>query len=54
MAIAPTATISIIWHHAHRIEPIFEIERSEEHGRPVQVVPIPCVRYGRPTCSKTV
>ncbi|MEY5097707.1 MAG: hypothetical protein RJA36_426 [Pseudomonadota bacterium] len=54
MAIAPTATISILTGTTPCIEPIFEIERSEKNMSGQFKVVDPCVRYGRPDLLKTV
>lgn len=54
MAIAPTATISIITGTTPCIEPIFEIERSEKNMSGQFKVVDPCVKYGRPDLLKTV
>ena len=54
MAIAPTATISILTGTTPCIEPIFEIERSEKNMSGQFKVVDPCVKYGRPDLLKTV
>jgi ribonucleoside-diphosphate reductase alpha chain len=54
MAIAPTATISIITGTTPCIEPIFEIERGEKNISGQFKVVDPCVRYRRPDLLKTV
>lgn len=54
MAIAPTATISIITGTTPCIEPIFEIERLEGNMSGKFLVIDPCVKYGRPELLKTV
>jgi ribonucleoside-diphosphate reductase alpha chain len=54
MAIAPTATISILTGTEPCIEPIFEVERVEGNISGKFKVISPCVRYGRPELLKTV
>lgn len=54
MAIAPTATISIITGTTPCIEPIFEIERSEKNMSGQFKVVDPCVKYRLPHLLKTV
>jgi len=54
MAIAPTATISILTGTTPCIEPIFEIERSEKNMSGQFKVVDPCVRYRRPDLLQTV
>lgn len=54
MAIAPTATISIITGTTPCIEPIFEISRGEKNMSGQFTVVDPCVKYRRPELLKTV
>lgn len=54
MAIAPTATISIITGTTPCIEPIFEIERGEKNMSGHFKVVDPCVKYRMPHLLKTV
>lgn len=54
MAIAPTATISVIVGTTPCNEPIFEIERTEKNMSGLFKVLDPCVKYGRRDLLKTV
>jgi ribonucleoside-diphosphate reductase alpha chain len=54
MAIAPTATISIITGTTPCTEPIFEASRVEGNISGSFMVVDPCLRYGRPDLIKTV
>jgi ribonucleoside-diphosphate reductase alpha chain len=54
MAIAPTATISIITFCTPCTEPPFELERSEKNISGQFKVVDPCLRIGRPELVKTV
>lgn len=54
MAIAPTATISIITGTTPCNEPIFEIERDESNISGSFKVVDPCVKYGLPDLLRTV
>jgi ribonucleoside-diphosphate reductase alpha chain len=53
MAIAPTATISLIAGTEASIEPIFEISRQEDNIGGSFTVVSPCVKYGRPDLLPT-
>ena len=54
MAIAPTATISIITRTTPCIEPVFEVSRLEGNMSGKFMVIDPCVAHGRPDLLKTV
>lgn len=53
MAIAPTATISVIVYTTPCIEPIFELSREEQNMSGKFMVVDPCVRYNRPDLLRT-